>query len=75
MRQQLRDIKEGWCNYIFGNKNVEPLAKMRARVCWSCEFLGKFGYPHCKACDTIIKCPIATKTRCMNCKCPKNKWS
>ncbi len=64
---KLKEIKEGWENYIFPNPEVEKIAEQRAVICASCpEFSGGL----CGVCS----CLLAAKTRSLKSKCPKDKW-
>jgi hypothetical protein len=76
-------IYDGWKNYIFPSKEVEEIAKERAEICASCDYMkeitrnwgaGSLQYVGCSLCG----CPISKKVRSMNSKncCSLNppKW-
>ena len=66
---QFKQIVEGWSNYVFENKEIEELAKLRLDVCLSCTHLNNHKL-RCKLCG----CYMAAKTRSKNAKCPVKKW-
>lgn len=61
----LGSIIEGWGNYIFPNKEVENLAKVRALICATCKS------NKLNVCTECL-CPIPAKTRSTQEKC--DKW-
>jgi hypothetical protein len=63
-----KEIIEGWGNYIFPDPEVEKIAKERALICSECPN-NKLGI--CSECG----CPLISKTRSINSKCPINKWN
>ncbi len=68
---QLGDIFEGWRNLVFKDIDVEKIAIPRMGVCSTCDIRtdGK--------CDKLkggCGCTIKSKTRCVKCKCPLDKW-
>lgn len=81
MLEQAKQIAEGWKNTIIKDDHVEVIAKKRLEICASCEFnsevataLGTYSSirpdKHCTQCG----CPLMSKTRCVSCNCPKDKW-
>ena len=62
-------------NYVFKDKDIEELAKLRAGICGTCENYSNVGYQSCKIC----KCSIPLKIRAINKKreheCPIGKWN
>ena len=81
---RLQRIVEGWKNYIFPNKEVETIAKVRALRCATCDFnkdmLDSALPDILKPKDVTISvctkcyCPIAQKTRSMDSECEINRW-
>ena len=80
----LQRIIEGWGNWIFPDKEVEKIAKVRALRCATCDFnkdmldsaLPDILKPKgiiISAC-TKCYCPIAQKTRSMDEECPIGRW-
>jgi predicted RNA-binding Zn-ribbon protein involved in translation (DUF1610 family) len=63
----IREIIDGWKNYVFKNPLVEEEAKRRVEICASCEHSKKvLGNPVC----TLCGCPLAMKTRSSKSECP-----
>jgi hypothetical protein len=81
---KLNEIYNGWKNYIFPNKEVEAIAKQRAKICAGCEQAVKMAFDELMPdntlkeieglCCNICECPLSTKTRSLDTKCPKSKW-
>lgn len=76
---RIKEIAEGWKNTIFKKEYAEAIAKSRLDVCEVCEFNSKnvkddaiIKRPdvHCTKCG----CPLMSKTRCLSCDCPIQKW-
>lgn len=65
---KLKEIYDGWHNYIFPTPEIEALAKRRAAICAECEHL-VLGV--CSICG----CPSAGKTRSPESSCPMGLWS
>lgn len=79
---QLSNIKDGWKKYLTGSVSEEE--KRRASICRECPHAVKGNYEKlmpdfslkevqglkCDAC----KCPLSTKIRSVNEKCPLGKW-
>lgn len=71
----LKQIAEGWKNVVIKDEDVEAVAKIRLEICRQCPFHSsnaktKRPDEHCTKCG----CPLISKTRCMTCSCPENKW-
>lgn len=73
----IKEIYEGWKNYIFPNPRTEIVARTRANICSTCvelTFVMKESrkIPKCGLCG----CPIAAKTRSLSSQCPDDppKW-
>ncbi len=78
------NILDGWKNYAFKDESVEVLAKSRAEVCSKCPFADRGSYQKlmpdysmkevqgmkCNKCG----CPLSTKLRATDEKCPLKKW-
>lgn len=81
---KIKNIINGWGNYIFPSAYIENLAQERAKKCGSCKhakemlldtFMPDYTIKCIKglACD-ICKCPLSTKLRSEEETCPQNKW-
>jgi hypothetical protein len=67
MIEMIKEIFEGWKNYIVKTPLVEAEAKRRAEICASCEHAkDDLGVPRCGICN----CPLAMKTRSAKSECP-----
>ena len=64
---KLQRIIEGWGNYLFPDKGIEAMAKLRALKCATCDF------NILEVCTKCI-CPIPAKTRSVDSKCEINRW-
>lgn len=64
---KLKEIYDGWKNYIFPNPEIESMAKYRASICSECEHL-VLGV--CSICG----CPSAGKIRSPESQCPIGLW-
>ena len=63
----IKEIFEGWKNYIVKTPLVEAEAKRRVEICASCEHAkDDLGVPRCGICN----CPLAMKTRSAKSECP-----
>lgn len=80
---KLRSIIKGWTGYMFPNEATESMAKLRAVECAKCPNAVK-GW-HDAIIDDEVKsiegmichvctCPLSTKLRSEDEKCPINKW-
>ncbi|MCT4665618.1 MAG: hypothetical protein N4A45_10330 [Flavobacteriales bacterium] len=78
-----KHILEGWKNYAFENPEIEELAKKRAEICHTCDLKKKTlidvleDYRIIKAKGYVCgqcNCPLSSKLRVKNEKCPENKW-
>jgi hypothetical protein len=70
-RRRLKEIIDGWHNYIIRNPTTEAEALRRAEFCVNCEY--RTFVNTCSICN----CPLAVKTRSGDSKCPHpdgNKW-
>lgn len=70
-----KQIAEGWKNVVIKDEAIELVAKARLEICRSCEKHSsknntKRPDEHCTECG----CPLISKTRCLSCKCPLEKW-
>lgn len=80
----IKDIINGWKNYLVDDPVIDAIAKQRAKVCEVCPEAkkGKFTAvlkdykqheiegKYCGVC----KCPLSAKVRSENEKCPLEKW-
>ncbi len=81
---KIKEIYQGWKNYIFPNQEVEMVAKERAEICAGCVHAVKMKYDELMPDDTLKKiegyccelclCPLSTKTRSLESNCEINKW-
>jgi len=82
----VNEIVSGWKNVIFPSKEIEELARVRARICSDCPFADlhfkfkKFS-PKEKALKDIkglgctkCGCPLSSKVRSVMSSCPEKKW-
>lgn len=85
MFNKIKEITEGWKNYMFENPAVEEVAKDRAEVCGECPeptngIFKVFDNQTIKFKDveglicSKCGCPLSAKTRSPNSVCPLNKW-
>ena len=80
----IKDILNGWKNYIIADPVIDQEAKPKAEICSNCKFAkkGKFtavlrdyklheieGH-YCSKCT----CPLSAKVRSKNEQCPIGKW-
>jgi len=84
--QKFNAIVSGWKNFVFPNKHVEELAKVRAEICSKCphmttEYPFKKFIPEEKRIEEvkgvgcgICGCPLQSKLRVPMEKCPSDKW-
>lgn len=83
--KQVKDILNGYKNYLIPNPVTEEIALQRASVCGTCEFKKKGLHaavlPDYKIkelngyyCDACLKCPLSAKVRSVDHQCPENKW-
>lgn len=81
----IKDILNGWKNYLVDDPVVEEVAKERAAICADCSSAkeGKFtavlkDYKlheiQGKYCDACLRCPLSAKVRSENETCPREKW-
>ena len=64
---KLKLIIVGWKNLAFKTQKVEDMAFDRAAICAECPFNID------STCD-LCGCPLKTKTRSPESKCPEGKW-
>lgn len=64
---KLKEIYEGWTNYISKNPDIQQLADLRANICAECPF-NKSNF--CGKCGCYIPAKVCSTTS----KCPENKW-
>lgn len=69
--KKLGRIYEGWKNLVFKDKKVEEIALPRLEICANCPIM-KDGF--CSKDRGGCGCLCEAKARCIECKCPKNKW-
>lgn len=65
--QKIKEIKDGWGNYIFPSPEIEAMADARATICAGCP-------ENVASICTKCGCPLASKTRSPQSKCPLSKW-
>tara|TARA_R110002167_G_scaffold81296_2_gene222673 strand:+ start:10585 stop:10833 length:249 start_codon:yes stop_codon:yes gene_type:complete len=80
---KLKNIINGWANYIWPNIETEKLAKARAKICAGCIHSVKAKYEILKddrieevknhICDMCL-CPLSAKLRSKEETCPLDKW-
>lgn len=64
-------IAKGVFNSIVRKEEIEELAKTRFTICSNCP--SKVVKNFVTTCDEC-GCVLSFKTRCVDCKCPINKW-
>jgi hypothetical protein len=64
---KLKEIYDGWTNYITSNPEVLPLADNRAKICAVCEFNKK---NFCGKCGCFLPAKVSSPTS----TCPEKKW-
>lgn len=69
--EDLGNIYEGWKNLTWKNKEVETIALPRLEICAKCPIRTE---GMCDKSKGGCGCYIEAKARCIECKCPKNKW-
>lgn len=80
----IKDILNGWKNYLVDDPVTEDLAKERAKICAGCPSAKKGKFTAVLK-DYKIKeiegrycgeclCPLSAKVRSKNEKCPLGKW-
>ena len=76
----VQQIFEGWRNHLLPRKDlilmIEEVSKERIDICNNCEHVSTKHETlrpdlHCTDCG----CTLAAKTKCLSCKCPKDKWT
>jgi len=79
----IREIFEGWRNHILPpshmKERIQAISEERLSICRGCPFhsSNKKGYQtlrkdeHCTDCG----CPLISKTKCLSCSCPQDKWA
>lgn len=81
---KVKSIISGWKNYTFSLPEIEKLAESRAGICATCDssvygtyekLLKDFRIKEVQGmkCE-ICGCPLSTKLRSKQEKCPINKW-
>lgn len=65
----IKEIIDGWKNFIVRTPLVEEEAERRANICTRCEYAKNDGIPRCGICN----CPLAMKTRSSLSECPYPK--
>jgi len=84
---KLRSILNGWKHYLFQNQDIEVTAKLRAISCAKCSLAVHAWYSEliddkitdiqgmvCNGCAGAVKCPLSSKLRSKDEKCPKQLW-
>lgn len=81
----IKQIFEGWKNHLapeeYLKETINTVSQERLAICRSCPFNSinakKAGTyksfrtdEHCTDCG----CPLLSKTKCLSCHCPQNKW-
>lgn len=79
----LKNLVNGWTNYVFENKEIEKLAYERAEICSKCpsnlrgdilvmlnDKLQSIKGRYCSECG----CPLSPKIRGENSECDAGKW-
>ena len=79
----IKDILNGWENYMLKSEVTEKLAKQRAEICNGCKFnknsiftvfikddFKEIEGSYCGKC----KCPLSMAVRSKNKKCPLGLW-
>jgi hypothetical protein len=64
---KVKEIYEGWYNFIFRTDSVETIAAKRIKICKACDFM-ILGV--CSKCN----CPNVGKVRSLSSYCPIGKW-
>ena len=69
----IKEIAEGWKNYMFRKADIEEVADIRREICMTNEckkYSDQGAYIHCKRCS----CPIESKIRSLRSGCPLKLW-
>jgi len=69
--KKLKQIKEGWTNYLNDDEAALQLAEFRAPICAACP---KNVRSFCSKAKGGCGCFIPAKICCTDCKCPDKKW-
>lgn len=81
-KEKLKNIINGWSNYMVEDPVVEAVALQRAKICSKCPFAVEMSIKlkeknlknikgmKCNRCG----CPLSAKTRSLNDNCPIGKW-
>jgi hypothetical protein len=71
MKKKIKNIINGWKNTLITNDYVEEISQYRLTICNECpKKQDTFGIDVCGECG----CPLMSKTRSLESKCPLNKW-
>lgn len=82
VRIKLKNIVNGWANYIVEDPVVEQVAARRAKICSQCKHAVKMKITinDIKITDVnglkcnLCNCPLSAKTRSSDDHCPLSKW-
>ncbi len=66
---ELKDIVEGWKNFIFNDPVTEEIGKQRISICMRCDQYSKLN-KSCRVCG----CFMLAKVRIKNKSCPLKLW-
>tara|TARA_R110002167_G_scaffold65739_1_gene185981 strand:- start:472 stop:756 length:285 start_codon:yes stop_codon:yes gene_type:complete len=72
-------ILEGWRNKLLPpehlKEEIEKVSAERISICNNCEFHSKnYNSLRPDAFCVDCGCTLSTKTKCLSCSCPKEKW-
>ena len=71
----LKEILEGYTNWVFPTPQIKNLSSQRLKVCFDCKLRSDYQEKikltsYCKLCNCILE----VKSKCKSCKCPGNYW-
>ena len=76
MKNKIKEIAEGWANYMLGRQKI--VSAQRMKICGECEYDSAKNPEaqslrpdrHCTKCG----CTLAAKTRSLDSECPIGLW-
>jgi len=77
---KIAQVIEGWKNHLLPEEKekafIEYVSNIRLAICEECSFHSKNHKSirrdiHCTDCG----CPLISKTKCLTCECPLQKWT
>ena len=81
----IKQILEGWANYVESSKYTKKMMEYRLEICMKCPFKEKMGTVMTTVVQAIhedgsvykcskCNCPLASATASPTKKCPEGKW-